>query len=164
MDEIGRPYRLFESKRSYHNLDYGVDWEPFLARYWRAGRTIATGTRVRPTRFNGYEYEATQGGQTGRSEPTWRTTLGGTNADGSVVWTCRPVSTASLLTTVQNSTWEVDGQPAGAPTLSNDSFTGQVTTVWVGGGTSGQRYSLLNRVQLANSQQVEAELVIPVQD
>lgn len=159
-DEIGQPYEEMPPKRSYHTIDYGIDWTAWLARYWRSGEAYTLTVRVRPTRPTGFEYECTTAGQAGTREPRWPTAAGGTVPDGSVVWTARALSSDSLKTTIQSSTWTADD----GVTLSGDAVSGELATTLVAGGTSGQRYSVLNRVQFANGQRAEGELVIPVQD
>lgn len=56
---------------------------------WAATTVYSTGDFRRPTVQNGYRYEATTGGTSGGSQPTWPTTPGGTVVDGTVTWTCR---------------------------------------------------------------------------
>lgn len=55
---------------------------------WAAETVIASGTVIHPTTPNGYVYEATSGGTTGTSEPTWSTSS--VVNDGSVTWNSRP--------------------------------------------------------------------------
>jgi hypothetical protein len=56
---------------------------------WQASHGYALEAFVVPTVENTYVYECTTSGTSGGSQPTWGTTIGGTTADGSVVWTCR---------------------------------------------------------------------------
>jgi hypothetical protein len=58
---------------------------------WEGSTAYSLGDVVVPTagKENGFRYECTTAGTSGGSEPTWKTTEGETNSDGSVVWTCR---------------------------------------------------------------------------
>lgn len=57
---------------------------------WAATTAYVLDDIVEPSTPNGYAYRCTTAGTSGGSEPTWGTTLGGTTADGTVVWTCIP--------------------------------------------------------------------------
>ncbi len=57
---------------------------------WVVARAYALGDFIRPTTNNGFIYEATIAGTSHAvTEPTWNTTEGATNTDGTVTWTCR---------------------------------------------------------------------------
>jgi hypothetical protein len=58
---------------------------------WQASTAYTLGQFVVPTAGteNGFRYECTTAGTSGSSQPTWKTTEGETNTDGTVVWTCR---------------------------------------------------------------------------
>jgi hypothetical protein len=57
---------------------------------WVVARAYALGDFIRPTTNNGFIYEATVAGTSHAvTEPTWNTTEGATNTDGTVTWTCR---------------------------------------------------------------------------
>ena len=59
---------------------------------WVANTAYALGDVVVPTAGleNGFRYECTTAGTShATTEPTWKTTEGETNTDGTVVWTCR---------------------------------------------------------------------------
>ncbi|MCK5603133.1 hypothetical protein KAR91_14715 [Candidatus Pacearchaeota archaeon] len=56
---------------------------------WQATTAYSLLDFVSAVPENGCQYECTTAGTTGASEPTWPTTMGGTVADGSVVWTCQ---------------------------------------------------------------------------
>jgi hypothetical protein len=58
---------------------------------WQASHAYVLGDFVVPTEGleNGFRYECTNAGTSDSSEPTWKTTEGETNTDGTVTWTCR---------------------------------------------------------------------------
>lgn len=55
---------------------------------WAATTAYSLGNYRSPTVANGNLYRCTTAGTSGGTEPTWPTTIGGTVADGSAVWTC----------------------------------------------------------------------------
>lgn len=71
----------------------GVELSLFnlCANFWTANEQHQVGDFVWPTRANGYCYECTTAGRTGRIEPRWTTTADAVMAtlDGSVQWTVR---------------------------------------------------------------------------
>lgn len=56
---------------------------------WAASTVYALTNLVQATTYNNRYYECTTAGTSGGTEPTWGTTVGGTTADNTVVWTCR---------------------------------------------------------------------------
>jgi hypothetical protein len=58
---------------------------------WQASHAYVLGDVVVPTAGleNGFRYECTTAGTSGGSQPTWKTTEGDTNTDGTAVWTCK---------------------------------------------------------------------------
>lgn len=95
-----------ECKRAADVERRGWDLTWFCARAWAPWTYFPTGIRIRPrpielggqSGFVGFEYEATTGGYTGEDEPAWPIT--GTVGDGTVVWTARAISDASLHRTI----------------------------------------------------------------
>lgn len=57
---------------------------------WSAGATFSVGQQVVPTPLgsNGFYFTCSAAGQTGASEPTWPSQVGGTVVDGGATWTC----------------------------------------------------------------------------
>jgi hypothetical protein len=107
------------------------------ARTWQPGRVYAAAIRVRPaSRPSGFEYEATAG-QSGFREPKWPAVLAATITDGSVTWTARAISNASLSRTITSAAWSA---PAGI-TLSAESVVNtdgaQRITAYIQGDTAG---------------------------
>lgn len=127
-------------------LDFEVDFETALTRWHEPGRTYAAAVRVRVPARPGFEYEATSAGQTGKAPPIFPTTIGQTVSDGSVVWTCRAVTTSSLSTTLATATWNV--LDAGV-TASGQAVSGQKATAFLQGGVDGNDY----RVQVTGNMQ-----------
>lgn len=133
--EIG-PFPEFEQDAS-DKLDYAIDFEPHLVRLHEQNTDYLSGARVRPAIGTGYEYECTTGGRTGAKNVRWPTTIAATVTDGSVVWTCRALSTASLKTTVSGTpTWNADT----GLTVSGATISGQRAIAYITGGVEGQRY------------------------
>ena len=57
---------------------------------WAVATAYALGDKVIPTTPNTYWYECTTAGTShAATEPTWKTTEGETNTDGTAVWTCK---------------------------------------------------------------------------
>jgi len=54
---------------------------------WAAATGYTLDEKVTPTVPNTYQYVCTTAGTTGALEPAWNTTIGGTTADGTAVWT-----------------------------------------------------------------------------
>lgn len=55
---------------------------------WRDETTYAVGQHCTPSDDNGLYYQATVGGETSDTEPTWPTTIDETVTDGEVTWRC----------------------------------------------------------------------------
>lgn len=105
-------------------LPVGIDLTDFCERRWDSvvGTGIYTlGAFVRPTPPNrtGFEYEVTQAGQAGVSEPNWPVVIGGTVTSGSVEFTCRAISNSSLLKTIVSVVWDGDGFTVETPSVVN---------------------------------------------
>lgn len=98
------------------------DLGPTLVNYHRQGTSYGLSNRVRVAGVAGFEFEATTAGETGTAPVRWPKTAGQTVTDGSVVWTARAISTASLLATVTGTpTWTVPtGYTATAEAISNN--------------------------------------------
>lgn len=162
MDERGGPYVRVEPKRSFDKVPIQIDWHDYVARLWRPGAAFATGTRIRPSRSRatGLQYNASVGGVTGSRPPVFPKVSGATVVDGSVTWTAEAVSSASLRTTIADDEWPtVDGV-----SLSDEQSGDFVYEIMVDGGTSGQEYEIAHQVTLANGEEKEGVVVLPVQD
>jgi len=117
-------------------LDYSAEFSGHCSRLREPDTDYATGTRVRPARANGFQYNASTGGRTGTNEPRWPASIGATVQDGSVTWTCEAISDASLKRTVTTAAWTAD---AGI-TVGTTATAGTKSTALLSGGTLGQRY------------------------
>lgn len=106
---------------------------------WAATTVYAHLSYVAPlAHINGYFYQASTGGTSGGSEPTWGTTIGGTTADGSVVWTCigrdgrYPVLGATPLSYFAHGAAQtIEYDPAGATGANTIDTTANSYQVWV---------------------------------
>lgn len=116
-----------------------------FVRTWEGGIVHASTERVRARKVNGYEYECTSAGQTGPREPEWPTVIGGTVTDGSVTWTCRAVSNASLTRIIQSCTWLGGGLTVDGDTIVNTAGEAEVSA-YVSGGVAGTVYEVIARI------------------
>lgn len=112
-------------------------------RYREAGKYYAAGVFVRPPKANGYEYEVTTPGQTGKGAPEFPVTPGETVQDGSAVLTCRTLSNNSLVRVPQSASWSVT--PSG-PTFSGEQLVNTngegEAACYLAGGSQGTTYQV----------------------
>ena len=78
-------------------------WGPTTAYGAVAPYDASVGSTVSPVAFNDRNFLCTTGGTSGGSEPSWNLTIGGTTADGSVVWTTIYARTITSTITGVNS-------------------------------------------------------------
>lgn len=165
MSDCAAPqYIEVPAKRTADKVPVQFDWHDMLANLWQRGAAYALAARIRPERAlsTGLEYEVTTAGVTGNRRPNFPVTAGETVQSGSVVFTSRAMSDASLRATILVSAFPlVEGL-----TLSDQSDDDLVHTIYAAGGTSGQRALVVNRVTLSNppGEIKEAAMLLPVQD
>ena len=163
------------SKRSTEKVPIQFDWRDLLAIDWERGVELPAGARIRPRPFQatGLEYEVTTAGLTGNRRPIFPgpaedsegeiidNGIGRKCRSGSVVFTARAVTDASLRAVASSSFQAEDGI-----TLSDESDEGGIYTVYASGGTSGQSYRITQTLVLAGGigeTQVRVAL-LPVED
>jgi hypothetical protein len=95
-----------------------LDLADVCASTWEPGRVYENGVRVRPaSKPSGFEYVSTAG-QSAHREPKWPLTIDASIIDGSVTWTAKAISNASLSRTIATAVWTA---PVGI-TISNQSL------------------------------------------
>jgi hypothetical protein len=154
-----------DAKRSWDIPPVGVDWFELLANKRTPGLGVNSGFTFRPPRpfSTGLQYRCCTAGVTSGkpfAQLRWPTTIAGTIADGTAVWTAEAISSASLLSTISSSDWPaVDGLTlTGA---ANNDLQYQINAA---GGVSGQIYEIAHRITLANGNRWEWIIELPVQD
>lgn len=163
--ERGAPYGTVAPKRSFDKVPIQVDWHDYLTNRRYAGRSVSLNYRMRPERLlsTGLQYRCSTSGVTSRvpwGRIPWPIILGQTAQDGSVVWTAEEIDAASIRTTISSNLWVA---PPGI-TLSSESHADMIYQIFVDGGVSGLSYELKHQVTLANAEEKEAVIVLPVQD
>jgi hypothetical protein len=107
--------------RAGERKPWAFDWTLRFANKWRANAPYPATTRIRPSTLEdqvGYEFESSGGQSDGLLEPRWKKggVLNGTvdtqfsKPDGSILWTPRELSYASLIERIDDVEYEV---PAG---------------------------------------------------
>jgi hypothetical protein len=105
-----------------------VDFTGSLVNWHVQGHYYALTARVRVPGVAGLEYECTIAGETGAAPVRWPKVAAGTVTDGSVVWTARAISTASLLATISGTpTWTV---PTGY-TVSGEAINNNIASALI---------------------------------
>lgn len=159
--EQGAPYIEVEPKRSFDKVPLQVDWHDYLVNLWRPGVAYSLGARTRPrrARATGKQYRITTAGVSGHKEPRWTNGMD-TVTDGTAVWTPEAIDSNSLRSTISSDDWpDVTGL-----TLSDESNGDLVYEIFADGGTSGQTYEVKHQVTLANGEEKEAVIILPVSD
>ncbi len=150
------PAAVWPAKDPAEKLDYAVNFERSLSRFWRSGESHTTTQRVRPNKPDGFEYECTSAGQTGDREPKFTAT---TTPDGSVVWTRRALSAASLVTTIVGTpTWT----PPTGIAVSGESIANNITVAFIEDGVDGHDYSVLITATCADGTIRSKVCILPV--
>lgn len=147
------------AKRAGETIDRTFDLRGEITRAWRGGVEYGTAEYVRPVSANGYDYECTTAGRTGAREPRWPTTVAGTVADGSVVWTCRAPNSGSADALSGNAS--VSAPTGITATHQATESTGDIT-IRFAGGTAGQTYSVLVTVNTSGGQVLQFEVIVQV--
>jgi len=173
-----------EFENTFLNGDSGVDanqpdglFKTMKGTAWEATTAYSLGDVVVPTtgKENGFRYECTTAGTSGSSEPTWKTTEGETNSDGTAVWTCRlgnhlgmAVNGATL--TLSKIDQLIDLVKGGKPDLllmSRRSRRKVMTLAWaagtnllIGEGKLGQVVEYYNGIPVAISDWVKDNYVV----
>ncbi len=129
-DGVASYIDIYDNTASNIGADYGeFSSDPGA---WAANTAYGLGAYRRPTTANGYAYEVTTAGTSGGSAPTWSTTVGGTTADGTVVWTTRtPTGEAFRIAPARNASGTAPGLANYIRIFNND------VTATTGGGRYG---------------------------
>lgn len=155
-------------KRATEIKPWGFNWIVHLARKWTPNTYFGVGVRIRPSTKDlqtGFEYESSGGTTNGAIEPRFPTELTGpksTVKDGSITWTARAQSDASLAEQITTVDWEVD--PAltfteAAPVISG---TEQVTYGQFESGVAGETYDAIVHVDTTLGNKYDGVLKIEI--
>lgn len=140
---------------------FAVDFEKACARIWLPNTDFAASTRIRvysPASGAGYDHEWS-GGRTGARVPKFGASVNQTAVDGSGVWTCRTLSSASLYRTISGTpTWTADS----GITVANEAIADTVATATLSGGTDGNDYTVLVKATFSDSTSRTQVCILPV--
>jgi hypothetical protein len=132
-----------EAKDPDDTLDYGINFERECARKWEPWTDFLAGQSIRvygPGNASGFEFEPSTPGRSGGTPPRWPTLLGGTVNDGSIVWTARALSSASLVRSLIGvPTWSCESSEI---TIGTVTTLGMKTMADLSGGKNGFDYPI----------------------
>lgn len=114
----------------------------------RRGRPYSTGTFVRAPRHTGFYYECTTAGETKAHWPDLPRAATETVTDGSVVWTARHPSDATLPS-ISDVAWEVS---AAALAVDSETISGGLIFPVLSGGVAGVTYTVTATVTWSTGQ------------
>jgi hypothetical protein len=158
-------YTVEKCQKAGENRPYGFDWTVFLANLWRANSPFAVDDRVRPSteqKHTGFEYSSSGGQSSGKREPVWPTTLGGTVVDGSITWTAAAMSTDGLLETIVTSTWTVPDEITDTTDAVVNEAGRQATSVFLASATPGE-YEIVNEIVTSSGAEYQAIITLTVE-
>jgi len=137
---------------------YTIDWHDELVLEALREHAFTAGAFVQAQRDTGFYYECTTAGRTATNYPrTWPRAAGETVLDGSVVWTCRHPSTATVAL-VSSVVWTV---PTGI-TKDSQSESGALANIVLSGGTDGVDYEILCRMTPTIGSVMEKTITVQV--
>lgn len=137
--------------------EYSIDWHDQLVEEADRQAEFEVGQFVQAQRDTGWYYECTQAGRTSSHYPTWPRADGITVQDGSVIWTARHPSDATVPS-ASSAVWTV---PDGI-TKDSQREDGAVTYITLSGGTDGVDYELICRMTPSTGNVIEQTITIPV--
>jgi len=144
-------------------LDYAADFEEACARLWSRLTDFSAGERIRifdGGKAVGFEFEPTTPGRSGVRRPLFPSVIGDTVPDGSVIWTCRALSSASLLRTISGTpAWTVDDD---ALTISDQSVSGFKAIAKLSGGEDDDDYVVTVTAQTSDGLVIPKTVILPV--
>lgn len=127
-------------KTPLERKEWAFDLTDRVARKWKPRAFYTNGLRIRPQRGEtGLEYEAGGDGQSGTREPRWPLTIGQTIVDGSITWTARAISNASLRRTISSVDWDGAGLTVTQEQISNTGGSQKISAK-VSGGAVGDEH------------------------
>lgn len=134
-----------------------------IAQFWEPGRQYSENEYVRPSSVTGFSYQASGDGQSKAREPKWPGVLGQTVTDGSVTWTATAAG-SNGINAVSSPSVEVsgaEGLTATGPSTQNGIATNSRVRVTLGGGVSGETYTV-TLTFTSGGQTLKAVLVVQV--
>jgi hypothetical protein len=143
---------------------YEIDLSSQVVEAWQANIFIAPSALIRPTQpnQNGYVYQnGSQQGQTGALEPAWPNPAAQTVQDGSVTWTAlTPVNAGEDQ--IQSVVWSQVAPPDPLLTISAQANSEVIASALIGGGTSGNIYTVLATVTMVSGAVYPIQIIITV--
>lgn len=156
---------VWPAKHPDATLDYSVDFEEECARLWSRLTDYSAGERIRifdGGKAVGYEFEPTTPGRSGTRRPLFPSVVGDAVPDGSVIWTCRAITTASLLRTISGTpTWAITDDD-GDVTISGETVSGLKGIANLAGGTDGEDYVVTVTAATSDGLAIPKTVVLPV--
>lgn len=144
-------------------LDYAVDFEEACARLWSRLTDFGSGERIRifsGSKAVGFEFEPTAAGRSGLRIPVFPSVVGATVADGSIIWTCRALSSASILRTISGTpTWSADDD---ALTISGESVSGFKAIAKLAAGADEDDYIVTVTAVTSDGLTIPQTVILPV--
>jgi hypothetical protein len=138
---------------------YQIDLSSLTVNAWQANAWMAANALIRPTQPNqtGYIYQTTAAGQTGEVEPAWPKT--GSVSDGSLTWAPLTPPQGDSISSVA---WTQINPPDGMLTITGETHDQRTVTALIGGGTSGNTYTVQALVTMASGAIYPLQIVVSV--